>query len=149
MLSLTCKAAIKAVIYLGSKSELDEKCSIKQIADGVDENEHTVGKLLQKLVKEKVINSSKGPTGGFYITKDQQKKSLMTIVKVFDGEVVFKQCGLGLNNCNNNHPCAIHNDYKIVRDGFKQLCQDKKIIDLTDSENISVTAAKKGRTTRK
>ena len=67
MLSLTCKAAIKAVVYLGLRVESGDKSSIKEIADFIDENEHTVGKLLQTLVKKDIINSAKGPTGGFYL----------------------------------------------------------------------------------
>ena len=75
MLSVTCKASIKAVIYLGSKSHLAEKASIKEVAEFINENEHTVGKLLQKLVKEELINSAKGPNGGFYINEKQKNYS--------------------------------------------------------------------------
>ena len=59
MLSVSCKAAIKAVIFLGSKFESVNKSSIKEITKFINENEHTVGKILQKLVKEKIINSAK------------------------------------------------------------------------------------------
>ena len=76
MLSLTCKASIKAVIYLGSKSDSGKKSSIKEIAEFSNENEHTVGKLLQKLVKEKIINSAKGPNGGFCISAKQKRQCL-------------------------------------------------------------------------
>ena len=68
MLSLTCKTAIKAVIYLASRFESGEKAGIKEIAVYINASEHTVGKMLQTLVKEAVINSSKGPNGGFFTT---------------------------------------------------------------------------------
>jgi len=133
MLSLTCKAAIKAVIYLAAKFETEEKASIKEIAGYINENEHTVGKLLQKLVKEKVINSAKGPNGGFYITPKQKQFPLQIIVEAIDGKGVFIQCGLGLSKCSDIHPCPIHNDYKPIRDMFKKLCQNKRICDLEGS----------------
>ena len=44
MLSITCKASIKAVIYLGSRAHLNTKASIKEISEFTNENEHTVGK---------------------------------------------------------------------------------------------------------
>ena len=53
MLSLTCKTAIKAVIYLASKFESGERTGIKEIAEFIEASEHTVGKMLQILVKEK------------------------------------------------------------------------------------------------
>lgn len=130
MLSHTCKTAIKAVIYLASKFESGEKAGIKEIAGFIDASEHTVGKLLQTLVKEGVINSSKGPNGGFYISAKQKENPIIHIVEAIDGKEVFKQCGLGLSKCSANHPCPIHNDYKIVRDGFEQLCKQKKIAEL-------------------
>ncbi|MCC6187218.1 MAG: Rrf2 family transcriptional regulator, partial [Chitinophagaceae bacterium] len=61
MLSLTCKTAIKAVIYLASKYDSGEKAGIKEIAEFINASEHTVGKMLQTLVKENTINSAKGP----------------------------------------------------------------------------------------
>lgn len=138
MLSVTCKAAIKAVIYLGSKFEAGDKIGIREIAEQIDENEHTVGKLLQKLVKAGLINSAKGPNGGFYITSKQKSKPIIAIVEAIDGEEVFNQCGLGLHKCSAQHPCPIHNDFKSVRDGFKKICKEKTINDLYEPVNSGV-----------
>lgn len=129
MLSLTCKTAIKAVIYLASKLESGEKTGIKEIAAYIDASEHTVGKMLQTLVKQKVINSVKGPNGGFYITEKQMYQPLINIIDAVDGKEVFNQCGLGLSRCSATHPCPIHNDYRKIRDQFKELSQQKKVID--------------------
>ncbi len=135
MLSLTCKAAIKAVIFLGSRFELGEKSGIRQIASFINENEHTVGKLLQRLVKEGVIRSAKGPNGGFFITARQQRQPILAVVEAIDGKDVFNQCGLGLSKCSSTHPCPIHDDFKTVRDLFKKLCEEKKVCDLYEPVN--------------
>lgn len=139
MLSLTCKTAIKAVIYLASKFESGEKASIKEIADFINASEHTVGKMLQTLVKEEVINSAKGPTGGFYITAKQKNQSILNIIDAIDGKEVFDECGLGLSKCSSTHPCPIHNDYKIIRDQFKTICQQKKVSDLCETVSEGLT----------
>jgi Rrf2 family protein len=135
ILSLTCKIAVKAVIYLASKFESGQKAGIREIAEYIDANEHTVGKLLQTLVKDKVINSSKGPNGGFYITSRQMNMPILDIIDSIDGKDVFNQCGLGLSKCSSTHPCPIHNDYKGIRDQFKMMCHQKKIKDLCESVN--------------
>jgi Rrf2 family protein len=133
--SLTCKTAIKAVIYLASKYESGEKAGIKEIAEYIGASEHTVGKMLQTLVKEEVINSAKGPTGGFFISQKQRSQPMINIIDAIDGRAVFDQCGLGLSKCSATHPCPIHNDYKIIRDQFKSMCQQKKVSDLCDPVN--------------
>lgn len=135
MLSLTCKTAIKAVIYLASKFESGEKAGIKEIAEFINASEHTVGKMLQILVKEEVIKSAKGPTGGFYITAKQKNQSVIKIIDAIDGKKVFDQCGLGLSKCSVTHPCPIHNDYKKIRNQFKAMCQQKKVSDLCETVN--------------
>ncbi len=118
MLSLTCKTAVKAVIYLAMKFESGHKSSVAEISEHIDASGHTVGKLLQTLVKSEIICSSKGPNGGFYITEKQTSQSVIKIVEAIDGKDVFNQCGLGLSKCSASHPCPIHNDFKLVRDGF-------------------------------
>ncbi len=133
MLSLTCKTAIKAVIYLASKFESGNKTSIKEIAEFVNASEHTMGKLLQTLVKESVINSAKGPTGGFYMTAKQKNQPIINVINAIDGQQVFDQCGLGLSKCSASHPCPMHNDYKVMRDHFKLICEKNKVSDLCES----------------
>lgn len=139
MLSNTCKTAVKAVIYLASKFETAEKSGIMEIATYLDASEHTVGKMLQTLVRQDVINSLKGPSGGFYITKSQVQQPIINIVEAIDGNQVFKECGLGLTKCSSTHPCPIHHDYKEGRDRIEKLFRDKKIIDLCEPVNSGVT----------
>ncbi len=127
MLSNTCKTAIKAVIYLAAKEENGEKSGVKEIAQYINASEHTVSKILQNLVRQKIINSIKGPTGGFYITKEQQQQPIITIVDTIDGKDLFEGCGLGLSKCSSTHPCPIHDDYKKGRELIKQLFTTKTI----------------------
>lgn len=139
MLSHTCKTAVKAVIYLASKFELGAKSGIVEIAEHLNASEHTVGKMLQTLVKQDVIKSLKGPSGGFFISKDQMEQPIINIVEAIDGNQVFKKCGLGLNKCSSAHPCPIHDDYKVARDILETLFRNKKVIDLYEPVNSGLT----------
>jgi Rrf2 family protein len=139
MLSHTCKTAIRAVIFLASKTDQGTRSGILEIADIIDASEHTVGKLLQVLVKHGVINSTKGPSGGFYISASQKRQPIINIVEAIDGRELFKECGLGLSKCSSRHPCPIHNDYKAVRDMFEKLCHEKTIADLGGPVNEGLT----------
>lgn len=73
MLSYTCKTAVKAVIFLATKYEKGEKTGLKEVAEYIGASEHTVGKMLQTLVRQDVIKSLKGPAGGFYISEEQKR----------------------------------------------------------------------------
>ena len=133
MLSHTCKTAIKAVIYLSSKSENDEKTGIKEISGSINASEHTVGKILQLLARKKIIKSLKGPSGGFYLNEGQQEQAVIHVVKAIEGDAVFKECGLGLNKCSATHPCPIHDEYKVARELMEKIFRERKVRELCGS----------------
>lgn len=139
MLSLTCKTAIKAVIYLSLKSQEGQKVCAKEIALHINASEHTIGKTLQLLVRHGVINSLKGPTGGFFISEEQQRQPISNIVETIEGKDIFKGCGLGLSQCNASRPCPIHHEYKVARDLIEAIFREKKVSDLrgTVSEGLA------------
>jgi len=139
MLSNTCKTAVKAVIYLATKIDNGERTGIREIAEQIDASEHTMGKILQTLVKQDVINSVKGPTGGFFISKLQRRQPLINIVEAIDGKNTFKGCGLGLSRCSATHPCPIHDDYKEARDIIERIFKTKTVEDLCEPVNNGLT----------
>ncbi len=127
MLSNTCKTAIKAVIYLASKADHSEKAGVKEVAQHINASEHTVSKILQNLVKQNVINSVKGPSGGFLITEGQRQQPIINIVTTIDGQSVFTECGLGLSKCSATHPCPIHDEYKKGREIIETIFTENSI----------------------
>lgn len=129
-LSNTCKAAIKSVIFLASRFNSEENATIKVIASQVGENEHTIGKLLQTLVKQGIIKSTKGPAGGFYLDNKQYQSSIIDVVYAIDGPQVFSRCGLGLEQCSETHPCPVHAEYKEARDITERIFKNKKISEM-------------------
>jgi Rrf2 family protein len=132
MFSLTCKIGIKAVVYLAFRHDRGEKSGIREIAEFIGASEHTVGKLLQQLVRQGVINSVKGPSGGFYLSKEQLRQPIINIIEAIDGKNIFRECGLGLSECSSSHPCPIHNTYKEARDIMEKMCRQSKVIDLCE-----------------
>ncbi len=124
MLSNTCKYALRALIYLGKFSEEDKKIGIKRIANDLDIPTPFLGKILQNLVKQKVLSSTKGPNGGFGLGKQPEEISLYEIVSIVDGEDFFKNCLISLQPCSTHHeegkPCPVHNRFNDVRE---ELCK--------------------------
>lgn len=116
MLSTSCKYAIRAAMYLMANADEQHKVGVKEIAKEIGANEHTTGKILQLLVRQKIIFSLKGPQGGFYIRHDAKPVYLIDIVKLVDGMHFFVACGLGLHRCSEEKPCPIHFSFKASRE---------------------------------
>lgn len=132
MLSQTCKTAIKAVIYLAGKEANEEKTGLREIAEQISASEHTVGKVLQTLVRHGLINSLKGPSGGFSLTEEQRQLPVFDFVITIEGPQIFKECGLGLSKCSETHPCPIHNEYKAARELLEKIFKEKRVCDLCE-----------------
>jgi len=124
MFSKACEYGIRASIYIAEQSLLDRKVSLKDVAEAIDSPAAYTSKILQKLSHNNIINSDKGPTGGFSMdTKELEKVKLSSIVFAIDGENIYNGCGLGLKNCNEKMPCPVHNQFKMIRDELKKMLE--------------------------
>jgi Rrf2 family protein len=119
MLSNTCKYALRALIYLGKNSEQDHRIGIKKISEDLGLSSPFLGKILQNLVKQKLLVSTKGPNGGFALGKKPDQITLWDIVAKVDGEEFFTNCLITLEPCKTHDPskplCPIHSQYDKLR----------------------------------
>lgn len=113
--SKTCEYAMRAVFYIASKSHTDERIGIKEIAEQINSPEHFLAKILQKLSRSGVIQSVKGPNGGFYIDARGLNRPLADIIIALEGDNIFTGCGMGLSYCSETNPCPLHHEFKKVR----------------------------------
>jgi len=143
MFSKTCEYAIRAMIFVAQKSKDGNKVGIKEIAKGIDSPEHFIAKILQDLGRRRLLQSVKGPNGGFYLDAEALDCSLADIVKVVDGDKLFTGCGLGLKQCSETHPCPIHHEFKAVRKGIQQMLEKAKLGEFTDELEQSLTFLKR------
>ncbi len=115
MLSNTCKYALRALIYLGKFSEENKRIGIKRISEDLSLSSPFLGKILQNLVKQKLLVSTKGPNGGFSLSRPAADISLWDIVIKVDGEEFFTNCLISLEPCFTHDPtkplCPVHSQY--------------------------------------
>ncbi len=124
MFSKACEYGIRASIFIAEQSLLDRKVSLKEVAEAIESPSAYTSKILQRLSKSNIINSDKGPTGGFSMAKSElEKVKLSSIVYAIDGDTVYNGCGLGLKRCNADKPCPVHNQFKGIRDELKKMLE--------------------------
>lgn len=131
MFSKACEYAIRASIYIAEQSLQHQKVSLKDVAQAIESPEAYTSKILQQLVKNQIIISEKGPTGGFSISLEKLDNIyLSSIVTTIDGNEIFLGCGLGLKQCNEKKPCPVHHLFKDIRDGLKQMLETTTLLSL-------------------
>lgn len=127
MFSQATKYAIKSVIYVWTKSLEDRKVGAKEIGTEIDAPEAFTAKILQTLVRAKIIGSQKGPNGGFYTDESHTKVTLKDVVKAIDGDQLFTGCSLGLPKCSENTPCPLHFEVVKLRKQIDYMLTSKSI----------------------
>ena len=131
MFSKACEYGIKAAIFIATKSYEGKRVSPKEIAKEIDSPQAFTAKILQALVRQDVVNSVKGAYGGFEIDKNNISAiKLAQIVKAIDGDAVYSGCGLGLEKCDENHACPVHDKFKGVRDELKFMLENTSLEEL-------------------
>ncbi|CAM3375003.1 RrF2 family transcriptional regulator [Aequorivita lipolytica] len=132
MFSKACEYGIRAVLFIAKQSQKDLRPNITEIAKAVDSPEPFTAKVCQQLARAGIILSRKGPRGGFYLEKNSTLK-LADIVATIDGDQIFTGCGLGLRKCSSAHPCPVHDQFMVVRNGLKDMCENTLVMDLANN----------------
>jgi len=130
MFSKPCEYGLRALTIIAKTSDNGQKIGIKDICRASNTPESFTSKILQLLVKRGILNSQKGPSGGFYLTKKPDEIRLYEIVKAIDGTEVFSKCGMGLDECNANNPCPLHFKFEVVRNELRDMCLTSTLDDL-------------------
>lgn len=132
MFSKSCEYAIKAMIFVAQKSKGEVRVAVKEIAQGIDAPEHFIAKILQELGKKKLINSVKGPNGGFYMDILNRKSSIADVVKAIDGDSIYKDCVIGLKLCSEKNPCPVHFEFKEIKRNLISMLEENTIADFNE-----------------
>lgn len=130
MLSNTSKYAIRAVIYLALYAAHDKKVGIREVSEKLDIPTPFLGKILQTLARHNVLDSTKGPHGGFSLNRPAIDITLMEIVEIIDGTDSFDECVIRTSRCDHDAPCSLHDKISTHRTGIKNLMMTETIADL-------------------
>jgi len=134
MLSATCKYGIRAVIFIASRPDPKINTGLKQISDELRIPRPYLAKILQALSRKKILHSSKGPHGGFYLLVPPGKLTLMDIIEAIDGGDFFDSCYVTGEKCSFDQPdkgvCILHDELRKEKDNLAKFFSSKTIGDL-------------------
>jgi Rrf2 family protein len=133
MFSKQTQYALRAVLYLAVNSRPNKKIGVNVVAEELDVPKQFLSKILQKLVNHKLLHSSKGKSGGFYMTKGNLNSNLRSIIEIFDGDGLFCSCVMGLPKCSSENPCPLHEPSIEYRNELLTRLDNQNIRDLAES----------------
>jgi Rrf2 family iron-sulfur cluster assembly transcriptional regulator len=112
--SKPCEYAIRALSYL-ARFPPGQATQGKEIAKAEGLPAPVLGKVLQELVRKGLLESRRGPGGGFRLARRPQLITLRDVVAAVDGLDQFLECAVGLERCSDESPCPLHDTWKGLR----------------------------------
>jgi len=131
MLSATCKYGIRAVIFIASRPDQKTNTGLRLIADELRIPQPYLAKILQVLSRKKILQSSKGPHGGFSLLVPPEKLTLMDIIEAIDSGDFFDNCYVTGEKCSFDQTgmgvCILHDDLRKEKDHLAEFFSSKTI----------------------
>lgn len=127
--------AIRAILYMALISTEKSKVQVDEISREIMVPKHFLSKVLKNLVKHGVLDSTKGPYGGFSLNESTLSISLFDLASITSGDLQFENCVLRLKKCNASHPCPMHHKMISYKLEMQQLLTSTSLGDLLNPEN--------------
>lgn len=97
-ISESASLGLHTMALLARRSE--DSLSCRDMAVMLGASAHTLSKVLQRLSKSGLVESLRGPGGGFSLSGDPQKISLLQIFEAIEGPMGKPRCLLSSPVCN-------------------------------------------------
>ena len=107
--SKTCEYAIRSLIYFADHPK-EKSATVKEVSKESHVPSSYVAKIFQCLAQSRILNSQRGPAGGYSLAVAVSELTLLKIVHALDdlSKSSFSNCVMGLNKCNDKNPCPLH-----------------------------------------
>jgi Rrf2 family iron-sulfur cluster assembly transcriptional regulator len=130
MLSKSFGYALRSVLYMAALQNEKKVIQLQEIAEQLDVPKHFLGKVMKRLVKKGIIDSSKGHAGGYALNNKTLSVSVIDILDLIEGEELFSTCVIGFKKCNPGNPCPLHDQFSDTKKQMLNLFSETRIIDL-------------------
>ena len=124
--------AFRALINLARRYGRDV-ISTKVLAEEEDISYQFACKILQKLQSAKLVRSSMGPKGGYYLSKPPARVSLLEIIEAVQGRVSLNKCLLADDACKRKPNCGVSEKLAELQEYVESFLRDVTLDEFLDN----------------
>lgn len=117
--SAACEYAIRAATHL-ARHPRGRFVKAQDISEVEEIPAPFLSTVLQRLVAADLLESARGPGGGYQLALPADQISLYDIKAAVDGVAELKACAVGLAVCSDEMPCPLHETWKPIREQINE-----------------------------
>jgi Rrf2 family protein len=129
MLTRAADYAVRVMVHMATLP-VGTRIQRSMLAEATEVPDSFMSKVLQELVRARMIASRRGVDGGFQLAVAPQTVSLLDVVQAIDGPMRLNQCVGDKGNCDRAVHCAAHLVWQEAQDAAAKVLQTANIADL-------------------
>ncbi|MEN9444628.1 MAG: hypothetical protein RIS47_1518 [Bacteroidota bacterium] len=106
----------------------ENNTNVLHIAEATHSSKHHVAKIMQRLVKDDFLESSRGPKGGFKLKRNPEEISFLDVFESIEGKIVDSSCPLDKQVCGFDK-CIMNNITKKMTIQFREYMKSQTLED--------------------
>ena len=119
-----------ALRALAAMPEDGSHCLAKNLASRLTLPAPYLAKILQSLAQAGILESVRGPKGGFRMTRPAHRITVGEVVAAIEGPNSLDGCIMGFPVCSGEHPCPLHEAWGAVKSKVASSMTEATIRDL-------------------
>ncbi len=108
---------IRSVLFL-ARQPFKKISFVTEISDEYKIPRSFLAKILQKLVKAKIVRSYRGVKGGFSLARQARDISLLDVLEAIEGKVCMNICLHERKRCNFSKHCPVSHVWALAQSRF-------------------------------
>ncbi len=125
---------IRSVLYL-SRQPFKKISYVNEISDAYKIPRSFLAKILQKLVKAKIVRSYRGVKGGFSLAKQAKDISMMDVLEAIEGRLYLNICLEDKKNCDFSKHCPVTYVWTSIQAKITELLEKANFEDMARHKN--------------
>ncbi len=109
--------------------------NVNFIANTTGSSKFHIAKVLQKLVKDGFLGSTRGPSGGFYLIDKPENITLLQLYESIEGKIVVSKCPLNKATCPFGK-CVFDDLTMDMTKNFKDYLESRTLADYLNKESL-------------
>jgi Rrf2 family protein len=120
---------LRAMIYLASVAH-DTVVPFREIAHQMDVPEDFLAKILKTLVDAGLVRSTRGPHGGYALSRTPAEVSFLDVIEAVEGPVALNVCLDGEDACGHSTSCTMTSVWRLGQERMLDVYRQARLADL-------------------
>ena len=125
---------IRSVLYL-ARQPYKKISFVTEIAEDYKIPRSFLAKILQKLVKAKIVRSYRGVKGGFSLARQARDISVLEVLEAIEGKLAMNLCLSDKRKCDFSRHCPVHSVWANVQSKVVEVLKKSNFEDLSRQKN--------------